>query len=134
MIKIFNAKKLKNSIKPISIAIISAIVTELLLTVLFSLVYVKADFSTEVFQPVTYLILILSAFVGGYVIGLIMGEKGLKNATIVFIAYILINLIVAAIISKINFNINTILKLLSALIAALMGGILSVNLKAKRRI
>ena len=134
MIKIFNAKKFKNSIKPISIAIISAIVTELLLTVLFSLVYVKADFSTYVIQPVTYLILLLSAFVGGYVIGLIMGEKGLKNATIVFIAYILINLIVAAIISKINFNINTILKLISTLIAALVGGIISVNLKAKRRI
>ena len=129
-----NSQNSREVWRPIVAGLIAGSMSALFLMMISAWVMVAKDFNDTAVMILSYLILIVSCFIGGFVSSGIAGKQGIKAGAIIGGLIFLLVLCIAVVVNGFNGNIHLLLKSILSILTGMIGGIIGVNSIGKRKL
>ena len=120
------------SIKPYVVGFSTGVIMVFLLLLIAAFIMLKKDIGPSVVNIITTLICGGGSFIAAFVTAKKVGRNGIKIGALMGITIFVIISLVGVILGR-TFSLLSVIRLCVILVAASVGGILGVNIKAKRK-
>lgn len=122
--------KKNNSIINLFKGVGTALITTLVLLIIFSVVLTYTNMQENIINPVIMIITAVSILIGSSIANIKIKKNGLVNGGIVGGIYILIIYLISSILNwKFSLNVQSIIMIAVAIVFGILGGIIGVNKK-----
>ena len=119
--------------KHLLIGVFSGLAVTLIIMLICALLLTLKDFEASVATPLSNICLSIGAFFGGFVAAYIHKSKGLIIGGVSGLLLFAIITVIALFVNLGNVSINTLIRLVFMVITSVTGGVIGVNLSAKRK-